>query len=191
SHGSVLHQQQLEIHAMTSGFVREYQETWVRHAGFKNSNDLACARRRGIICCSRRWLETLAWKKEDPCDEHERRGHRRDSEGRQGNVKRRLCNDRKQRAQHGVDRNPPARRVEHRTQRDRRQNRAETEKTASDQLALGAEKMGRQNCQYRAGESESGGCPRVHSQANEQQEGGDATRLQEHLRYALKHTAET
>jgi hypothetical protein len=27
SHGSVLHHQQLEIHAMTSGFVRECQKT--------------------------------------------------------------------------------------------------------------------------------------------------------------------
>jgi hypothetical protein len=27
SHGSVLHEQQLEIHTMTSEFVREYQET--------------------------------------------------------------------------------------------------------------------------------------------------------------------
>ena len=101
--------------------------------------------------------KALAWKKEDPCDEHKRRGKRRDGERRQGDVQCCLCDDRKQRAQHGVDRHSPARSVEHGTERNRRQNGAETEKAAGDQFAFGAEKMGRQNCQYRTGESECGG----------------------------------
>ena len=149
--------------------------------GFQKSKDLGRARCRGIVRCSRRWLETLAWKKEDPCDEYKGRGKRGDSERRQSNVQRRLCDDRNQRAQHGVDRDPPVRSVEHGSQRDRRQNRAETEKTAGDQLAFGAKKMGRQNCHYRTGESECGGGPRVHGQADEEQKGGHAVRLQEHL----------
>src|SRR5262245_15291410 len=111
--------------------------------------DLDCAPCCGILRQGRRWLETLAWKKEHPCHEHKRRGERRDGERRQRNVKRRLCDDRDERAERGVGRYSPARPVEHGTQRDRRQNRTETEKAARDQVAFGAEKMSRKHRQYR------------------------------------------
>ena len=102
-------------------------------------------------------------------------------------FRRRLRDDREHRGQRCVRRDAPARLIEHRAERDRRQDRAESEETAGDQLAFRAEKMCRSDRQYRTCESECGGCARVHCQPHEQKQRSHTAALQEYLRNALEY----